>query len=117
MEDYQIIDIAKVCYEANRAFCETLGDKSFKPWSDAPDWQKMHNIVEVKNKLANPDITSEQSHDNWMQLKLLQGWTWGPEKDAKKKKHPCLVFYHQLPRSQQLKDHLFQGIVVALSTR
>ncbi|MFA6916962.1 MAG: RyR domain-containing protein [Parachlamydiales bacterium] len=115
MEDYQIIDIAKVCHEANKAFCETLGDHSQKPWSDAPNWQKESAIIDVKAKLSNPDMTSEQSHESWMKTKLDAGWKWGPEKDAIKKEHPCLVPYHQLPRTQQLKDHLFQAIVTALS--
>jgi hypothetical protein len=30
-------DIAKVCHETNRAYCETLGDNSQPPWEEAPE--------------------------------------------------------------------------------
>ena len=35
-----IEDVAHICHESNRAYCETLGDQSQPPWSEAPDWQK-----------------------------------------------------------------------------
>jgi class 3 adenylate cyclase len=46
---------------------------------------------------------SEHTHDLWAQLRLAQGWTYGPVRDDARKRHPCLVPYRDLPDSE--KDH------------
>jgi len=46
--------------------------------------------------------------------KLKDGWKHGPVKDPEKKEHPCLIPYDELPKEQQVKDHLFIGVVKAL---
>jgi len=37
--------IAKICYEANRAYCQEIGDDSFVPWEDAPGWQRVKDSI------------------------------------------------------------------------
>lgn len=41
-------DIAKVCHEANRAYCAGIGDHSQKSWEESPDWQRTSAINGVK---------------------------------------------------------------------
>lgn len=60
------------------------------------------------------DHGPEVSHESWMREKLAAGWKYGPEKDAEKKEHPCLVEFAELPREQQAKDYIFRAIVHAL---
>lgn len=112
----QIEDIAKVCHEANRAYCASLGDTSHEPWDKAPEWQKKSAIEGVKFKLLNPHAGPDASHASWARQKLADGWVYGPKKDpdAKPPTHPCLVQFVELPKEQQMKDHLFLGIVKAL---
>ena len=107
-------EIAKVCHEANRAYCETIGDFTQKSWEDAPDWQRNSAINGVKFHIANPEAGDSASHDSWMKEKLEQGWTYGETKDVEKKTHHCLVPFDQLPKFQQKKDALFRSIVHAL---
>ena len=107
-------DIAKVCHEANKAYCESLGDLSQKHWDDAPDWQKESAISGVNFHLLNPGAIPSQSHDNWLQEKLDAGWSYGDVKDEAKKEHPCIMPYGQLPEEQRKKDVLFIAIVNAL---
>lgn len=111
----QIEGIAKVCHEANRAYCATLGDDSQKPWEQSPDWQRASAINGVKFNVENPDAPASASHDNWLKEKLADGWSYGPEKNPDKKEHPCCVSYEQLPPEQQKKDALFKAIVAALA--
>ena len=111
----EIIAIAKVCHEANRAYCQTLGDLSQVPWEAAPDWQKASCEAGVKFHLANPDARPEQSHESWLAQKLADGWKYGPIKDVDLKYHPCCVPYDQLPPEQQAKNKLFKAIVEALT--
>lgn len=107
-------DIARVVYEQNRAYCAALGDHSFGPWEEAPDWQKGTIIDGIQFHIDNPAAGESASHDNWMQYKLADGWTYGEVKDPEHKKHPCLVAFDHLPIEQQIKDRLFRNTVHAL---
>jgi hypothetical protein len=53
---------------------------------------------------ANPDITPEENHNNWMKMKVSQGWVYGEVKDFEKKMHPDLVPFDDLPIVEQRKD-------------
>ena len=107
--------IARVCHEANRAWCVANGDGSQVAWDEAPQWQRESAIDGVKFVLAHPDAPDSAQHDAWMQFKLSQGWRYGEAKDEGAKTHPCLVPFEQLPAAQQAKDRLVQAVVKALS--
>lgn len=111
-----IDDIARVCHEVNRAYCEGLGDYTQAPWEDAPEWQRASARMGVDLHLRG-DFGPEASHISWMKQKLEEGWTHGPVKDPGKKEHPCMVPFDELPLEQQLKDHLFRAVVHALRPR
>jgi len=107
-------EIAKVCHEANRAYCQTIGDDSQPSWEDAPEWQRESAVAGVSVIAANPSTTPEQSHEGWMRQKANDGWKYGPTKDATKKEHPCMVPYGSLPPEQRRKDHLFGAVCRSL---
>lgn len=107
--------IARVCHEANRAYCATIGDNSQKEWNEAPEWQKEAAIKGVAFSRLNPNASPSANHDSWLSEKLRGGWKFGPVKDAAKKEHPCCVPYEQLPEEQKRKDALFKAIVGALT--
>ena len=107
-------DIAKICHEVNKIYCESIGDFTQTVWEDAPDWQKQSAIDGVKFHIANPYATTSASHDNWMKEKVLSGWVYGPEKNTELKQHPCLVPFEMLPIKQQVKDYLFKNTVKSL---
>jgi len=109
-------EIARVCHEANRAYCQTLGDFSQFAWESAPDWQKSSAVNGVKFHIDNPSAGPSGSHENWLKVKTEEGWVYGETKDLDKKTHPCCVPYDQLPEQQRLKDHIFVGIVRAMTT-
>lgn len=111
MKDFGVADIAKVCHEINRDYCRALGDFSQVPWEEAPDWQKESAINGVFMHLDNPDAGPEQSHINWMEEKIRDGWVFGTTKNEHQKTHPCLVPFAQLPQEQQAKDFIFRSIV------
>ena len=106
--------IARVCHEANKAWCITNGDNSQKSWDDAPTWQKTSALNGVQFHLDNPDAGDSASHDSWMKEKLDAGWVYGELKDEIAKTHPCIVPFEQLSSEQQAKDRLFRGIVHSL---
>jgi hypothetical protein len=108
-------DIARVCHEANRAYCAAMGDDSQVPWEGAPEWQRTSAIAGVEFNLSNPEAPPSHSHDCWLEEKRRTGWRYGPVKDAERKEHPCFVPYDELSEEQCRKDHLFKAIVNALS--
>ena len=109
-----LLDIAKVCHEANRALCETQGDMSQPKWEDAPGWQVQSAMGGVVFCLSNPGAPASANHESWLKQKEVQGWKYGPVKDPEKKEHPCFVPYEQLPAEQKAKDHLFKAVCSAL---
>lgn len=115
MNTDEINRIAMVCHEANRAYCESIGDYSQTSWDDAPDWQRESAINGVRHRIINPLSPPSLSHENWLKEKEATGWKYGPVKDAEKKEHPCFVPYDELPEEQKKKDYLFCAIVDALT--
>jgi hypothetical protein len=105
--------IARMCHETNRAWCETTGDFSQKPWDNAEEWQRQSAIEGVG--VALNGATPEQQHDAWCDSKLRDGWVYGDVKDADAKTHPCLVPYADLPAEQKIKDGLFVAVVSTLT--
>ena len=103
--------IAKICHEANRAYCQTIGDDSQPTWEDAPQWQRDSAINGVQFHIDNPGCGGAISHMNWLAEKVAAGWTYGPVKDPDKKEHPCCVPYEKLPLAQRRKDDIFIGVV------
>ena len=43
-------------------------------------------------------------HEVWAQTRIQQGWTYGPQRDDKQKKHPCLIPYEDLPEEEKEFD-------------
>ena len=116
MDEHEAVEqIARVCHEANRAYCLTIGDHSQLPWEDAPEWQRESAMSGVRFHVADPDAGPAGSHDNWLKEKRAAGWVYGPVKDPEKKEHPCCVEFEQLPPEQQMKDYIFTAIVFAFS--
>ena len=107
-------EIARVCHEANRAYCLSLDDISQLPWHEAPEWQRTSALNGVNFHLAHPNSKPSHSHEEWFKEKKATGWKYGPVKDPENKEHPCFVPYDELPDEQKAKDALFVAIVRAL---
>jgi len=107
--------IAQMCHQANKNFCELLGDMSQVDWEEAPLWQKESALAGVKAHIdSGLTMTPEDSHESWSRAKYADGWRYGDVKDADAKTHPCLLPYSDLPPTQRLKDHLFRATVHAM---
>jgi len=105
--------LARICHEANRAWCAFNGDNSQPAWADAPDWQRESARAGVLFHIQTPDATDDASHKAWMEHKLADGWRYGAVKDPEAKTHPCLVSWGLLDDVQRFKDVLFRTIVSA----
>lgn len=104
--------VARVCHEANRAYCASIGDDSQVPWSVAPEWQRSSAVSGIEAVLKG--MGPKDLHESWYIRKRMEGWVWGPNKDPEGKKHPCLLPYEDLPPDQRVKDRLFRAVARAL---
>ena len=55
-------------------------------------------LLELTEKIA------ENVHENWALGRVKDGWTYGPERDDRKKTTPCLVAYDSLPETEKEFD-------------
>lgn len=109
-----VLLIAQVAHEANRAYCQSIGDHFQPTWNTAPDWQRNSAIEGVVAIQTGAVKTPSDSHEGWLAQKRAEGWTYGMVKDPERKEHPCMVDYDQLPPAQQKKDAIFFAVVTAL---
>lgn len=54
------------------------------------------HIVLSDEILQLVELLAENAHDIWAEERLLDGWTFGPERDDTERRHPCLIPYTQL---------------------
>ena len=114
---YTIEQIAQACHQANKTWCEKHGDHSQLDWDHAPEWQRSSVVAGVVAYVKNPDIKPHQSHQSWMDMKLADGWTYGPEKNPELKTHPCIVPYADLSEEQRQKDQIFLGVCSQMAAK
>lgn len=117
MKKSQAIELtAQAAHETNRIWCMTAFADRADPlklvsshWEDLPDWHQeslKFGVRKVAEEFAR-DITPEEMHKSWVDYKLKDGWTFGPEPDSLLKQHPCLVDYKDLPSRERIKDTFF----------
>ena len=109
-EMWKVIAIARLCHEANREYCLSIGDDMQLAWEKSPVWQINSAISMVLAIRENPDMTPEMSHASWLREKMNDGWSYGTVKSATLKTHPCYVPYDELAEDQKLKDEIFTTI-------
>jgi hypothetical protein len=104
--------LAEMVYEQNRLYSKQLGEDNATPWAEASDAAKTGIITAVQDFLnADQMPNPERQHDQWMESKLKDGWTYGPVVDAEKKQHPYLLPWHAMTEAQRYKDYLFCSLL------
>ena len=77
--------------------------------------RKPKRITFNKNELL---IMARLEHESWVKEKFLQGWSYGKEKDEKKKTHPYLVAWEKLSKKEKQKDiNAVEAIPQLLATK
>ncbi len=50
------------------------------------------------------ELLAKNTHENWSQQRIAEGWRHGPKRDDGKKEHPSLIPYEQLSESEKQYD-------------
>ena len=76
-----------------------------QPYNEIANEDQMKSLIDgIRYADEHPNMTPEQNHENWMKMKISQGWKCGPIKDFEKKTHPDLVPFDQLSDVEKRKD-------------
>jgi hypothetical protein len=61
--------------------------------------------VEIPESLLNLiELLAEHNHKVWTEERIKDGWTYGVQRDDRRKTHPCLVPYSTLPEKEKAYD-------------
>ncbi len=108
-------DIARIAHEANRAYCQSIGDYSHVKWESSPkhvvDSVRAGAEAIIVGSVTNP----REAHIAWMAQREVDGWKYGAEKNATRKTHPAMVPWDELDGKERRKDILFFAVVKALA--
>lgn len=113
LNDFDIDTICAVVHEAMRAYAKQVKGEHMPAWSRAPSWMKVATRNSVEAVISNPNQTPGTQHALWLEAKRKDGWKYGDTKDARRKTHPLLIPFEQLPSDERLKDALLISIVRA----
>jgi hypothetical protein len=95
-------DLTETYREANRGAADHITVKLaslgyFIP-QDPSNWSQQVDLTE------NQELLAKLEHNRWYAERRLNGWQYGPKRDDKRKIHPCLIPYEQLPETEKQKD-------------
>jgi len=76
-----------------------------QPYNEEINDDQLKSLLDgIRFQDENPDNTPEQNHDNWVRMKISQGWKYGKSKDFAMKTHPDLLPFDALPEIERKKD-------------
>lgn len=76
-----------------------MGQKTYTPHPiDLGDIELTPQLEQLREAIA------ENAHEVWAAGRIKEGWTYGPERDDKLKKHPDLIPYSDLPDGEKQYD-------------
>lgn len=122
---YTVKQIAYAVHENNLIIQSMLNDAlPGVPWaSESAHTRKsiIDGVLCAMNLIAELDLSEEERarrmHENWMDFKVRDGWTWGKVKDPVAKKHPLLVDYDMLPPREKVKGFMALSVVRVFTQR
>jgi ryanodine receptor 2 len=67
------------------------------------DTSNIHLNEDLNNLV---DFLAKNTHENWANERIKEGWKYGQKRNDIKKEHPCLVSYEALPESEKEHDRI-----------
>lgn len=108
-------DIARLAVNTNASYSAALGE-NVQHWDETSPEIRASIVRGILFALRyNP--TPEQNHQNFLDDRLKEGWTYGPEKNVELKQHPDLIPFEHLPAEQKAKNHIFLSLVSSLKSK
>lgn len=103
--------VARVAHEACRVWTKCNDMPTPPSWDSLETFTKDRIRKGAKMYLDDSGVAASALHEMWVTEMLGEGWRSGPVRDLEKKTSPMLVPYDKLPLKEQVKDHIFKGVV------
>jgi hypothetical protein len=87
---------------SSRICWSTGGDGTRLQTKPTPIDTSCINLPEDIRELT--ELLAQNTHDVWARERMQDGWSFGPERNDRRKEHPLLVPYDQLPESEKDYD-------------
>jgi hypothetical protein len=58
------------------------------------------------------EALARNAHEVWAELRMNDGWTYGPSRDDVRKQHPCLVRFDDLSESDRASDRAMMAEIL-----
>jgi hypothetical protein len=108
----KIADVARIAYEAVRAYAAGIGDNHHRKWRRLDEAHQQSLIDGVLFHYLNPRLGPEAAHLHRCKKLMEKGWNWGPVKAEEDRQSPILVPWEELPEARQMKYFIF-GVIAA----
>ena len=69
-----------------------------------PKPQDTTDIVLSEEITQLTEIIAKNTHENWAENKIAEGWKYGEKLDNSKKTHPCITEYENLSENDKQYD-------------
>ena len=63
-----------------------------------------NDVILTDDIMELSELIAKNTHEVWSAGRILEGWTYGEERNDATKHHPCLVPYEELPESEKEYD-------------
>ena len=100
------IQIAKTAHAVHRAYCQEMGMKTQPKWHEISPEHRQTVIDSVSKIMAGEMNSPKESHQNFVDRKIADGWTFG-EYSLERKTNPRLVNFESLEKEDRMKEILF----------
>lgn len=117
LDNDQLVAIARTVHEAVRAWNAAHDKTPLAPWPQAPDWMKSSTMESVLWVLENPDASVSDQHDQWVEQRRRDGWTYGNTRDEALKTHPQIIPFEELSDFERKKDAIVRSLSLTLAEK
>lgn len=107
--------IAAVAYEATCAWGRMNEGETAVLWDDVPTASKKLVIDLIQLIVDDPRSGPEDFHQKWLDIRVPQGWCWGPEECEEELTHPHMMPYEFLPASYRMAQDILYGVVRSMA--
>lgn len=111
-----VYDMARAVHEINRHYNKLLMDREDPTWDDLSDEEKNRRTELLSETIPDlKGISAKKMHDMWVKQQAREGWKFGETYDKKKKTHPCIVDWKDLPDLEKAKDAMYLAVIKAMA--
>lgn len=91
-------------WEDSNKYIVTIKSKDLEQKTYTPHPVNLDGIELTPQLEQLREAIAENAHEVWAVGRIREGWTYGPERDDKLKKHPDLIPYSELPDGEKQYD-------------